>query len=184
MRVHHVGALLVTDATHLIARYEMKNERRVFRNKELILVELSQDSYKSKDKLPEPTRCPACGATYHHGRWTWDTAPAGAHETMCPACHRIHDKFPAGYVTLKGEFLTLHREEILKIVRNCETKEKTEHPLERIMAIEDIDDSVLVTTTGTHLARDIAGRLHSAYKGTLDLHYAKGENLLRATWSR
>ena len=22
----------------------------------------------------------------------------------CPACQRIHDKFPAGYVTLKGDF--------------------------------------------------------------------------------
>jgi len=162
----------------------MKNERGTIRNKELIPVELSQDSYKSKDKLPEPTRCPVCGASYHHGRWTWDAAPAGAHETMCPACHRIHDKFPAGYVTLKGEFLNQHREEILKIVRNSETKEKTEHPLERIMAIEDIDDGVLVTTTGTHLARDIAGRIHSAYKGTLAQHYAKDENLLRVTWSR
>lgn len=162
----------------------MKNERGASRNKDLISVELSQDSYKSKLKLPEPTRCPTCGATYHNGRWTWDTAPAGAHETVCPACHRIHDKFPAGYVTLKGEFLKMHREEILNIVRNCETKEKAEHPLERIMAIEDADGGVLVTTTSEHLARDIAGRLHSAYKGTLDLHYSKDEDLLRATWSR
>jgi NMD protein affecting ribosome stability and mRNA decay len=162
----------------------MKNERGVSRSKELILVELSQDSYKSKGKLPEPTRCPTCGATYHHGRWTWDIAPTGAHETVCPACHRIHDKFPAGFLTLKGDFVNLHREEILIIARKCETKEKAEHPLERIMAIEDIDGGVLVTTTGEHLARDIAGRLHSAYKGTLDLHYGKGEDLLRATWSR
>jgi NMD protein affecting ribosome stability and mRNA decay len=162
----------------------MKNERGASRNKDLIPVELSQDSYKSKVKLPEPTRCPTCGATYHNGRWTWDTAPAGAHETVCPACHRIHDKFPAGYVTLKGEFLKMHREEILNIVRNCETKEKAEHPLERIMAIEDAGGGVLVTTTSEHLARDIAGRLHSAYKGTLDLHYGKDEDLLRATWSR
>jgi NMD protein affecting ribosome stability and mRNA decay len=162
----------------------MKSERGVFRSKEQIPPEPSQDSYKSKDKLPEPTRCPVCGATYHNGRWTWDPAPAGAHETMCPACHRTRDKFPAGYVTLQGEFLIQHRDEILKIVRNCEAKEKSEHPLERIMAIEDAGDGVLVTTTGAHLARDIAGRLHSAYKGTLDFHYGKEENRLRVTWSR
>ena len=162
----------------------MKSERGVSRSKEQIPPVLTQDSYKARGKLLEPTRCSDCGATYHHGRWTWDIAPAGAHETMCPACHRIHDKFPEGYVTLKGEFLKLHREEILKIVRNCETMEKAEHPLERIMAIEDVAGGVLVTTTGEHLARDIAGRLHSAYKGTLDLHYGKDEDLLRATWTR
>ena len=75
--------------------------------------ELVHDSYKSKRKLPEPTRCPKCGATFHKGRWTWDIAPAQAHEHICPACHRIQDKFPAGYVTLGGEFFRQHREEIL-----------------------------------------------------------------------
>jgi hypothetical protein len=52
------------------------------------------------------------------------------------------------------------------------------------MAIEDTDDGVLVTTTDTHLARNIAEALQSAYKGELDFHYNKEENLLRATWSR
>ena len=41
-----------------------------------------------------------------------------------------------------------------------------------------------MTTTDTHLARDIAEALHNAYKGDLDYHYNKADNLLRASWSR
>lgn len=149
-----------------------------------LLQELVHDSYKSKHKLPEPTRCPGCGATYHKGRWTWDPAPAGAHEERCPACHRVDDEFPAGYVSLAGEYLAAHRDDIIHLVRAREAREKAEHPLERIMAIADADDGILVTTTDTHLARAIAEALHDAYKGELEYHYNKQENLLRARWSR
>ena len=164
----------------------MKGERGGFRmlKREQLLQELVHDSYKSNRKLPEPACCPECGAVFHKGRWTWGAAPAGAHEQTCPACHRIHDKFPAGHVALKGDFLREHRDQILHLVRNHEAKEKAEHPLERIMAIEDTADGVLVTTTDTHLARDIAEALYHAYKGELEFHYNKEENLLRATWNR
>jgi NMD protein affecting ribosome stability and mRNA decay len=146
--------------------------------------ELVHDTYKSKKKLSEPTRCPECGAVYHGGRWQWRIAAAGAHETLCPACHRIHDKFPAGYVTLKGEFIVAHRDEILQLIRNREAHEKAEHPLERIMGIEGVEDGVLVTTTDIHLARNIGEAVHAAYKGELQYHYNKEENLLRVLWTR
>lgn len=164
----------------------MKGERGGFRmlRREQLLQELVHDSYKSQHKLHEPTRCPECGATFHKGRWTWDMVPPDAHEQLCPACHRIHDEFPAGYVRLEGEFLQLHVDEIIHLVKNCELKEKAEHPLERIMAIERRGDIVEVTTTGTHLAREIVERLHHAYKGELEFSYNKEDNLLRATWRR
>jgi len=146
--------------------------------------ELVHDSYKSKRKLPEPTRCPDCGAVYQEGRWRWGAAPAGAHEEPCPACHRIRDKFPAGYVALTGEFFAAHRDEVLHLARNREAHEKSEHPLERIMAVEDVGQGVLITTTDTHLARDIGEAVHAAYKGELEYHYNKEENLLRVQWAR
>ena len=89
-----------------------------------------------------------------------------------------------GFVTLKGEFLQAHRDEILHLLRNHEAKENAEHPLQRIMAVVDADDGMMVTTTDTHLARDLAQALHHAYKGELEFHYNKDENLLRATWTR
>ena len=164
----------------------MKSERGGFRTlRRMQLLEgLGDDSYKSKGKLPDTTRCPTCGASFHAGRWTWDAAPDGAHEHLCPACHRIQDKFPAGYVALSGEFFREHREEILGLARHCEEKEKAAHPLQRIITIEDGAEGVLVTTTDVHLAHDIAERVHDAYQGSPVFHYNKEDNLLRATWKR
>jgi NMD protein affecting ribosome stability and mRNA decay len=142
------------------------------------------DSYKSQKKLPEPTRCSDCGAVFRDGRWQWAAAPAGAHEVLCPACQRIRDRFPAGYVTLKGEFFAAHRDEIVHLARNREAHEKAEHPLERIMGIEDVEGGVQITTTDTHLARDIGEAVHAAYKGELEFRYNKEENLLRVYWRR
>lgn len=142
------------------------------------------DSYKVKGKLPDPTRCPECNAVYHKGRWTWNSAPGSAHEQLCPACQRIRDANPAGYVSLGGEYLAAHRDEILNIVRNCEAEEKAGHPLQRIMAIKDVESGVIVTTTDGHIARRIAERVHDACKGSLALQYSKEENLVRATWTR
>jgi NMD protein affecting ribosome stability and mRNA decay len=164
----------------------MKAERGGFRmlRRDQLLQELVHDSYKMRRKLPEPTRCPGCGAIYHRGRWTWDSAPPGANEERCPACHRIDDDFPAGYVRLRGEFFRAHQDEILSRVRHCEEAQKREHPLERIMKIRAEGEAVLVTTTDTHLARRIGDALYDAYKGELEFHYNKEENLLRIAWSR
>ena len=164
----------------------MKSERGGFQpvSRDQLYQELVHDSYKAGRKLREPTRCPDCGAVFQSGRWVWGTAPAVAHEARCPACHRIHDKFPAGFVTLKGAFFTEHRDEITHLIRNHEAKEKAEHPLQRIMAIEDQADGTIVTTTDAHLARDIAMALHRAYKGELDFRYNRQDVLLRATWTR
>ena len=164
----------------------MKAERGGWRplRREELRDELVHDAYQSKKKLPEATRCPECTAVYHHGRWTWETARAGAHEETCPACQRIRDKLPAGYVKLTGEFFLAHRHEILRLARHLEAQEKTEHPLQRIMASETIADGVLITTTDTHLARGIGEAIHGAYKGELSYHYNKEENLLRVQWAR
>lgn len=164
----------------------MKNPRGGFQpiSRDRLLQELVHDSYKAGRKLPEPTRCPDCGAVFEKGRWVWGSAPADAHEARCPACQRVHDDFPGGYLALKGPFLQAHRDEILHLMRNHEASEKAEHPLQRIMAVVDSADGVTVTTTDAHLARDIAQALHSAYRGELAFHYNKEDNLLRATWSR
>lgn len=142
------------------------------------------DAYKARHKLPEPTVCAQCGAVFQGGRWQWLPRPAQAHEQMCPACHRIHDAFPAGFVTVGGLFFKQHREELLHLVSNEEARAKAEHPLKRIMNIEDQDGDTLITTTDIHLARGIGEALHHAYQGELEYHYNEQENLLRVVWQR
>ena len=164
----------------------MKTDRGSWRplRRDELRDELVHDTYQSKGKFAEPTRCPGCGAVYSGGRWNWGFAPPEAQEDSCPACQRMRDHFPAGYVVLKGEFLAGHRDELLQLARNRETQEKAEHPLERIMGIEDVEGGVQITTTDTHLARNIGEAVHSAYKGELEYHYNKEQNLLRVHWAR
>ena len=149
-----------------------------------LLQEAVHDTYKTKGKLPEPTVCPDCGAVFHAGRWQWLEKPKDAHQASCPACHRVRDNFPAGYVSLSGEFLTAHEAEILQLIRHHEVREKTEHPLQRIMDIEKTEHGTSITTTDIHLARGIGEALHHAYHGPLEFHYNPEQNLLRVNWSR
>ena len=149
-----------------------------------ILQETVHDSYKSSAKLPSPTLCPECGAVYADGRWQWLDRPQNAHTEKCPACHRIHDRYPAGYVRLEGEFLNKHRGELIELIRNLEKRESAEHPVQRIMDIVDESRGVLVSTTDIHLAHGIGEALQHAYKGELDSHYLDEEKLLRVHWRR
>ncbi len=142
------------------------------------------DPYRAAAKPPEPTTCPQCHATFNAGRWSWGAAPSDAYEHICPACQRIHDRFPAGYVTIKGEFFKEHRDEIVHLIENHAQTEKERRPLQRIMGMEETREGFEVTTTDSHLARGIAEALHDAYKGDLKLRYSRDENLVRATWKR
>ncbi len=142
------------------------------------------DAYKMKGKLPEPTVCPQCKAVFHKGRWQWKEVPPQAHQTLCPACHRQNDDFPAGFITLEGAFYKENSQEILRTIRNLEQHERAGHALKRIMAIEQHEDSALITTTDIHLARGIGKAVNDAFKGNLDLHYNAGENQLRVYWNR
>ena len=144
----------------------------------------SDDAYRPNAKPRGPVHCTKCGAVFRNGRWSWAAAPAGALKRRCPACRRIAEGSPAGYITMTGGFFTAHRDELLARVRHCEQKEKTTHPLERIMAIDAAKGGVLVTTTSVHLARRVAHALESSFKGNLSLSYNRQDNLLRVRWSR
>jgi NMD protein affecting ribosome stability and mRNA decay len=149
------------------------------------LRERRHDTYKLRGKLPEPTVCPQCGATYHKGRWTWAkvTEPE-AHEHVCPACQRVNDRYPAGELSIGGRFVAEHREEILNLARNLEEQERSEHPLNRIMAIEDAEDGIRILTTDIHLPRRIAEALQGAWNGALDIHYDEAGYFVRSSWRR
>lgn len=149
-----------------------------------LIRERVHDPYKSGQKLKEPTVCTSCHALFHKGRWTWDPAPQGAHESLCPACTRIRDRVPAGYLTLSGDFFSAHRDEILNLVHNKEQAEKGEHPMNRIMDVEERDEGTVVTFTDIHLPRSIGDALESAYEGNLDYEYTDETNILRVRWSR
>ena len=152
--------------------------------KDRLIKEKRHDVYQETHKWPEPTWCTTCGALFSNGRWSWQEAPAKAHETLCPACRRIADHYPAGYIEIKGSFFAEHQDEILNLIHNVEKQEKSEHPLERIISITVESEHPLVTTTGIHLARRIGEALSRAYKGELSFQYLEGEESIRVNWQR
>ncbi len=138
-----------------------------------------EDPYELVGKPPEPADCPQCGASIHEGRWQWASAPSGARH-LCAACRRINNEQPAGILTLSGTSPVSHKAEILNLVRHQEESEKADHPLNRIIAIEERDDAVGVTTTDIDLPRRIGEALKRAFHGDLEFGYEEDGYFLRA----
>ena len=142
------------------------------------------DSYGLPGKLPDQTLCPGCRAVYREGRWTWVERAVGQAEALCPACRRIRDRYPAGSLWISGAFATAHREEIEHLLRHVEQREKTQHPLERIMDLRVEGESLRVDTTGVRLVHSLGRALHHAYQGELDLAPTGAERPIRVHWRR
>jgi len=144
------------------------------------------DSYRDEAKPRGPLACPKCGASYDKGRWSWTKAAPNALRRKCPACRRIDDKIPAGIVTVtvSGSFAAAHGGEIVELIRGREARERDEHPMQRIIAIEPSESGMVVTTTDPHLARTIATALHGAFGGKMEVAHDGDEEPVRAGWSR
>ena len=155
-----------------------------YKRRDRLVKEKRHDTYRESGKWPEPTICTICQSVFSQGRWTWKTIVDEVNKTTCPACQRIQDNYPAGIFELTGDFFNKNKKEILNLIHNEEEKEKGEHPLERIMEIQEQEDRTTITTTGIHVARRIGEAVANAYKGDLVLTYGEGEKTIRLSWSR
>ncbi len=146
------------------------------------------DPYRNKQKLKGPAICRQCKAVYHKGRWAPGAAGVSgqeaAQQVTCPACQRIHDKVPAAYLTISGGFFIDHQDEINSLINHRAEQEYSQHPLNRIMSVEDKNSSQVYTFTDAHLARDIGQALEHAYGGELQLNYNNDTSILRVNWQR
>jgi hypothetical protein len=141
------------------------------------------DPYEPPGKYAGPTRCPHCGAVYERGRWRWGNAPPGSHVGDCPACRRTRDKLPAGVVTLDGPFAASQGAELIRIVRNEAAHEAKEHPMHRIMRIDERDGRIEISTTDIHLPQRIGEAVKRSHHGELTVRYASDEYSVRAHWN-
>jgi len=141
------------------------------------------DPYQTRAKLSAPTVCRQCTAIYQHGRWHWNSRPEDAAEALCPACQRIRDKLPAGIVTIHGAMPAQRREEIVNLARHQEAAEIKDHPLNRIMAIDETSDGGLtITTTDIHLPHRIGEAVAHAFHGTVDIDFDEDGYFVRVDW--
>jgi NMD protein affecting ribosome stability and mRNA decay len=142
------------------------------------------DPYQRQQKLEEGTVCPQCGAAFHEGRWQWLRLPRAAAKELCPACRRIGDRFPAGTVTLRGAIAHEHKEEIIRLARHQEEAEKQEHPLNRIMNIEEDAEGITISTTDIHLPRRIGEAVKRAWRGNLAIQFEEDGYSVRVDWTQ
>lgn len=139
------------------------------------------DTYASEAKPAGAQVCDTCGLVQVAGRWSRAEPPVDAvRGVLCPACQRTRDRHPAGTIRVPARLLA-PRDEIVRLIRHTEQAEAETHPLERIMAIDDDGDGILVTTTGLHLARRIADQLARRLHTKPSLHYGE-ENEVRVAW--
>jgi len=87
-------------------------------------------------------------------------------------------------VTLSGAFLGSHRDEVLQLLRHEARQERDEHPMNRIMDVNEAPDEIVVTTTDIHTPRRIGNALERAYHGKLETRYGEDEYTLHVTWER
>ena len=143
------------------------------------------DPYRAQGKPRAPARCPNCGVQFRAGRWRWaETAPRGLRAVDCPACRRIEAHDPAGELVLSGRFLSEHRDEILATVKHVESLESREHPLNRIMSIDERDGDMLICTTDIHLPHRIGHAIRNAWGGSTRTHYDLEGYFTRVRWTR
>ena len=147
-----------------------------------ILDEPVHDALRDGEKTASPAVCTECGAVYGDGHWSWTSAPSHALQIRCPACRRVAEGRPAAHVTISGQFAQEHADEVTQLVRDVEHREKTAHPLRRVMAIASNDNALEVSTTDVRLAQDICNALLDGYDGKLNVDYDEGERLLRVKW--
>ena len=103
---------------------------------------------------------------------------------ICPACHKIQDRFAGGVITLEGRFLKTHKDQIIHLIQNQETRAKAINPLERIISIKNRGDRVEVQTTNERLAQRIGREIQRAYKGKAAYHWSRDNKFVRVEWHR
>lgn len=146
--------------------------------------------------------CSHCGAVYFDGHWhTAPTLssilrksghPAASEKELCIQCHlAVHGPEPKklgfeGEVTLDGLTHFEEKGEILRTVRNVGNAAVKRDPMDRIIAIDDRGERVVITTTENQLAVAIGKAVDAAHKGgKLTIVFSReGDLPARVYWKR
>ena len=153
-------------------------------------IDTYKDPYLPKEGPHDMAMCRRCHAIYHNKRWSIDEALYQKRKdnkktllVLCPACQKIRDRYAAGFVTLKGDYLREHKRDILNLIKNEEERAMGYNPLERIVELKDRGSVVEITTTHEKLAQRIGKKMHKACQGELQIKWTK-DKVARVVWER
>jgi len=150
------------------------------------------DPYLPKGASKKTTVCEGCHAVYKNKRWYADprlySAALKIIDTavaVCPACLKIRDNFPGGIVTLKGDYVLPHKQELLNLIKNEEARARGFNPLERVMSVKENGyGSMVISTTNEKLAQRIGRAIRKAFGGKVSYQWSHDNKLARVDWER
>ena len=166
----------------------MKSAARPYNNSYRKKVDVDRDTFLPRRSPAGIIQCGGCGAFYHRRRWTL-TAPKGfspsprQHGVFCPACQKIKAHSVSGEVHLHG-VATEDRGEIVRLLRNEETKAREKNPLERIMLLAAAGDGWRVETTTEKLAQRLGRSLRKARGGKVNYTWSHNNKFVRVVWQQ
>jgi len=150
----------------------------------------SKYTYQTKGGVKGCSYCESCGAIYCNKRWSHDEQMlntlkrTSGQASTCPACQRVSDRNPAGIVTLEGNHLKAHAEEILNLVKHVTAAVNAKNPLGRIMEATEGDGNICITTRDDKLAQKLGKEVYKAHGGELQFQWSDDQRLVRVNWSR
>ena len=145
-----------------------------------------EQSYRESNSMGyecgESAVCSQCGAPFSEKSRVRNASPDNFNGMICPACMRIANRYPAGFVEVKGPFLEEYPDEVLGLICETAVQATEEHPLERIMAVIHDNKGIVITTTGTIIAQRIGEAVARTYSGNLRVQNADDEEFIRVFW--
>ncbi len=147
------------------------------------------DSYLPRGASRRISVCEGCRAVYMNKRWyVGDDRAVRSDDvatTVCPACLKIRDNFPGGIVTLRGEYVLDHKQDIMNLIRNEEERARGFNPLERVMSVrENGYGSIVISTTNEKLAQRLGRAIKKAFHGEVTYRWSHDNKLVRVDWER
>jgi hypothetical protein len=151
-------------------------------------LDIHRDSFLPRRAPKEALRCSGCGAFYHRRRWSLSVPADFASRifprpVFCPACRKIKERSASGELHLKG-IRDSDRLELLRLMRNEESKAREKNPLERIMRIETVDGGWKVVTTTEKLAQRLGRSISKARGGPLAFKWSHNNKFVRVLWEQ
>jgi hypothetical protein len=152
----------------------------------------TSDPYLPRGASQKISVCGACHSVYKSKRWYADPniyeAALKIPDTttvVCPACKKIRDDFPGGIVTLKGDYVLSHKQDLMNLIKNEEARAHGFNPLERLMSVkENGKGSIVISTTNEKLAQRIGRAIKKAFHGEVTYRWSHDNKLARVDWVR
>jgi len=174
-----------------MGRYENSKKWSGEKGKKFSHAGRTDDPYQPAEGQ-EASLCTGCGALYQSKRWFFDeklaaglAGTAKVREVLCPTCRKVKDKYPEGILTLSGEFLKDHKDEIVTLLENEAARVGKRSVDDRIIQLtREGKDKMVVETTTEKLAQHLGRAVYKAYKGDLDFRWSSMNKFVRVYWSR